>query len=622
MQRCWFVKAYKMLVLLAAGMLCMASAYASQITLQDKATGKTPLYMGENIGNASGQEATASNQEWYKNSGMNSCRLWIQMNNYEPKNDNEPYGNGVTDEASFEKAKAEVIANPEHNKYINWDAFKYNIRRMNLDKNSQAYVRCNLVPIINLRHHTDASFWVPVILSKWSDRWEWWEYCFAISYYLNKTYGFTEYELLNEPNIKNSGIPLAKATPHDVLIMVQFGADGVASAAKATNAQDKVNIYAPTLGTSDYQGLDILAEVLSGKGTNGKQGDFYFNGISYHSYRPPEADMIKQFSEVQKCAEENNPDGDFEPFVLTEYDVQLKNFKAEPAISSVRLARQIIQYIPQGQTEHSWLKCMLKFRLIASAEASDDTTLRISKESTPEFEGENLLYFAHRVLQDATKGAKEVIAAQSDLKNDEYLVSRDENNYYLIAVNPEKDKKRELMINASATGITDSPVFARLINQKNRGTVSELKLAKGNLQYSMDPESLIYMKIPRHYQEKEIKSLEIAPAGPINTHIYGAKNLAAMAHYADGTTEDISERVAWESSDPKSVKMLATGLALAISAQGESTLSATYHNMKSNEVKCVINQPKPKPQPVPGTQPNSGAAVASRAAATQASSRP
>src|SRR5688572_31362884 len=114
--------------ILAAGALASpALAGSATITASQTSAGKSLQYVGYNQGHyLPGSNASA----WVDYSGVNAFRVWATSSDYEIRHGTEanrddfgPWGDGVSDLASFNQRKANLRADPLSQTYIDWAEF-------------------------------------------------------------------------------------------------------------------------------------------------------------------------------------------------------------------------------------------------------------------------------------------------------------------------------------------------------------------------------------------------------------------------------------------------------------------------------------------------------------------
>jgi regulation of enolase protein 1 (concanavalin A-like superfamily) len=256
----------------------------STVDIGTTVIGTTPQYMGFNPGDRGGyEEAThfgdpnvyGTSAFWLKQMGTNMMRLWGRTHLDEgpiagqtQSNDNGPQGNGVIDQATFDAAKAVVIANPTGNTYINW--LGYDLAKTQHGE-EMLQIGIDPVAVIRYKHNGDVASVIGAdtdTLTTWPARWEWWEYCYAMAY-LHGTQGTRFFEIGNEPEFGIQG----GLTPEQQVEAIQWGHDALrAGYQAATGKTDSVIMAA---GTNEKHYVDYIH-------ANAGQ---WLDAISIHTYQ-------------------------------------------------------------------------------------------------------------------------------------------------------------------------------------------------------------------------------------------------------------------------------------------------------------------------------------------------
>jgi hypothetical protein len=591
-----------------AAALQPAPAHATQVnhtlTVNNTTTGKSPRFMGENVD--VDNTYTDSEKEWTKNSGINSARLWMNDYDFEPSNDNGPYGNGVTSLSSFNTAKNAVINNPASNSYINWTAFHNNFSSMDLDDNLAFFQGNGITPIAVLRtdvtSHDPDGTWLPAHLTGWADYWEWWEYCFAIAYHLYNDYGFLEFEIGNEVNLDS------RYTPQEYAVLLQYANDAIQSAVHAVNSSSTPNVSLGAFGanvTLSPSVADYLGDVLTANGTGigTQKADNFANLVSYHNYQDPEKsnnsgpdpDPKYTINSIQGSISTNNPDASYEDLMITEGNLKVGDVDPDDYTNNAKLAELLIQLINQGKDQsggHSYLRGFVKFRFTSATVNSpfpdNGSTVRTAA-SAPEIDHAHQYYFTYYLLAQALKGRKDVMSITTTINGDQVIVTRDADYYYVLNTNLSSTDTEKITLDTTALGITSSPVYVSASSSSNQAHRWEKQITNGTLTYFVGSQAVNLLRIPRNYTAKTISSISISPSSTVTVDPYGAKHFTATATYSDSTTADISDKVSWNSSNSANVNILDTGLAYGVTASSQANITCSYQGVTSGSVTFIVN---------------------------------
>jgi hypothetical protein len=285
------------------------------INIDNKVVGKSMKYVGYNQGyyvpgsNASG---------WIEYSGVNSLRVWTNLNSYVPTSAIE-VDKTITSVEEFDKRKDELRLNPEKNKYIKWDALLplYNDTEKQANTNPMvlSYVltelkRLGVDPLLQISS-TDFN-------NTWSNKWQQWQRFYALAYYAAKTGDVTMFAMQNEPNHKASG-PMKL---DQWIGGMQIVSDALTSAIEDVNKNYgkhlKARMVGPVTAGNNPEWWAAVAKNLR-TDYHGKTIDHDLLGIfSTHSYNSPAAGYETRVSNIRKILEDNQPGGKPLPIVYTE----------------------------------------------------------------------------------------------------------------------------------------------------------------------------------------------------------------------------------------------------------------------------------------------------------------
>ena len=258
-------------IVFASGFSVFAQSTAN-ITVYNEIAGKTPTL----IGYGQGHYMPGSNvSAWLKRSDTNSIRIFMNAAYFAKQDDLAPFGDGVTDSASFEARRAAVIADPENPNYVNWVMYEDSFQNTETNGNvyKLAYMmgelqKLGIKPVINTQHcsvsgATSATnprdwrnvahspSWMPIsIYNNYADKWEFWKWHFVSAYWLAKNYGVTDYQIWNEPDHIEIG---GNVSQDDFVQWIRYGSDAKRAAIQAVNQKYGKNlvakIYAPVITT-------------------------------------------------------------------------------------------------------------------------------------------------------------------------------------------------------------------------------------------------------------------------------------------------------------------------------------------------------------------------------------
>jgi hypothetical protein len=407
-----------------------------------------------------------------------------------------------------------------------------------------------------------------------------------------KNYGFTYFEIANEPNI--NGI-----TAQDYVKIAQYASDAVESAVHKVNASVDPEIMTPALSAvpehTNPTDEQYLADTLNlhGTGIDTNTGDSYSKYISYHAYRDPTTPdpndpstpyQVAELERIKSVIQSNNPDNWVDDMFVTEMNSGLSRDSDDP-LQNARLAHLFMQMINHGKSYNSttsWMKGILKFKF-------DETNGGSVFQGSPEYTGPHLNYFTFNEVAQAAQRIKDIMQLNTTIPEDQVLVSRDPSYYYILFSNISSVDTSKITLDTSTIGITSAPAHFVTTNANQAGTRWDKQITNGSLVYYVAPETVTLVKIPRNYTAKTISSISISPSAAINVNLYGAKEFTATAHYTDGSTNNITDLVNWSSSNNNNVNMLSTGLAYGIASGTSASITCSYDGVTSNSVTFNVN---------------------------------
>ena len=200
-------KSVAVFIVFASGAFIFAQGTAN-VTVSNEVVGKTPTLIGYGQGHYMPGGNTSA---WLERSGANSLRIFMNAAYFAPQDDLAPFGDGVSDSASFEARRAAIIADPENPAYVNWTVYENNFQnvvtlgnRYRLAYMMSELQRLGIKPIVNTQHCSTGGAtaatnprdwqnvphnpsWMPIsIFNNYADKWEFWKWQFVSAYWLAK----------------------------------------------------------------------------------------------------------------------------------------------------------------------------------------------------------------------------------------------------------------------------------------------------------------------------------------------------------------------------------------------------------------------------------------------------
>ncbi len=284
------------------------------LKVTNKIIGKTFKYVGYNQGyylpgfNVSG---------WLEYAGVNSIRIWPNLNNYAPKSTVQ-IDETVNSVEEFDKRKADLRVNPESNKYINWDALNSLYKTPDYSSNNTMVFeyalteskRLGMQPVlqINSRDFNES----------WSNKWQQWQRYYSLAYYAAKTGDVEMFAMQNEPNHRHSG-PMKL---EDWIAGMQIVSDALHAAIDDVNKKYDKNLQAKLVGpVTAGQNTDWWATIAKNIRTDYKGNTVDYDLVdifSTHSYNSPASGYSTRVNNIRKILVENHPENKSIPIVFTE----------------------------------------------------------------------------------------------------------------------------------------------------------------------------------------------------------------------------------------------------------------------------------------------------------------
>lgn len=236
------------IALALVGLSFPAALFAGTATVDvtNEIAGKTPTYIGFNYGHyMPGSNVSA----WVERSKVNCFRVWASPSYYEPSDDLDPWGDGVSDATGFENRKAALRNDPLSLAYINWDKFNHyfenstqsgGVNRAKLNYSLGELRRMGITPLLCISREG----WTND--TDWASKWEHWQYYYALAFHLARNYDVTLYETFNEPDCNDCTVEQLTYTR-----WMRYAGDAIRSATADVNRLYGKNlsavVMAPTL---------------------------------------------------------------------------------------------------------------------------------------------------------------------------------------------------------------------------------------------------------------------------------------------------------------------------------------------------------------------------------------
>lgn len=237
------------LVLLFSLVLAAAPLAGADAVLRPAVTGSTPPVLGYNFAH---YMRDSNARDYFRYSGIRHMRVFLPKNLAEPNDDMAPWGDGVTDLASFTARRNALRANPLSTEYINWPYLLNRYENQLASGNNRyrvnhAFGELRELGVDLLIQLTASLSGFPITSDNdWAGRWELWQHYYFQAFYMAREFDVRRWSMFNEPDHSAAG----GITPEDWLERLHIASDAIQAAIADVNVmygrQLEPLIYAPT----------------------------------------------------------------------------------------------------------------------------------------------------------------------------------------------------------------------------------------------------------------------------------------------------------------------------------------------------------------------------------------
>ena len=285
-------------------------------TVYPEQVGKTMQYVGYNQGYIMpGGNAPV----WLEYADVNAVRIWADGETYI----NEKWidtTNKINSAEDFEKVKAELMANPESEKFIKWSKVEECASKPVRSTNTMTFgYALDQMKAIGADVLIQSGFGKKRYNSSWQNKWTIWQQFYGLAFYAARRGDVAMYAMKNEPNHRHSG-PM----PLDLYVeLMKVASDAVHCAVADVNRlygkQLDCRFVGPvTAGTN----TNWWAAVAASEGTDylGRPMTTRENVqlFSTHSYNIPAVGYKGKVESIDKILKANHPEGKTKPVIFTE----------------------------------------------------------------------------------------------------------------------------------------------------------------------------------------------------------------------------------------------------------------------------------------------------------------
>ena len=495
-----------------------------------------PEILGYNMGHF---VETSNALDFWRYSGVNGARMFLSPGLIEDGDDNDIFGDGVTDQASFlarrDALRADQITSGfDNTEFINWPVFLDHYEN-SLNGSSSGGNR--FLP--NTALHGLRSLGIQMLIqitgsesrlpiendNDWAGKWEFWQHFYAQAFYLGTTFDVERYQMFNEPNHPNAD----GLTQANWLMRLQLASDAIQVALADVNERSGKSltplIYGPVnSGGDQYEDWGRVG--VQNRHTNflGVTDPDYLvmHRYDYHQYNDTPDVFASEFSSIR-----NGLDSDMDdrfPTSISEFNVHtngtfetLDTTIDTPALYtrlgaiSARLARNNMDELylfKFGQTNNAGARFPVTKNGTHYAQNQDDTY--IHGGATRAAEVWRLFNKAHKPGGDQLRF--NTTSALDELEMNVTFVP-ETNCYYIFSSNEESGVP--FSVNVSAWGLpAGSPFLLEEVSEDYYGTVRRWGVIGDDQILRFDPDDLDDVDI---VHPTETTFLITIPAAPIQT---------------------------------------------------------------------------------------------------------
>lgn len=284
-------------------------------TVYPEEVGRTMQYVGYNQGYIMpGGNAPA----WLEYADVNAVRIWADGETYVNEKWIDHTKVGSAEE--FEKLKAELMANPESEKFIQWSKVEAQADKPVRSTNTMVFnYALDQMKAIGADVLIQSGFGKKRYDTSWDNKWAIWQQFYGLAFYTAKRGDVSMFAMKNEPNHRHSG-PM----PLDIYIeLMKVASDAVHCAVADVN-----RLYGKSLDCR------FVGPVTAGTNTNwwaavaASEGTDYLGRpmtdrenvqlFSTHSYNIPAVGYKGKVESIDKILRANHPQGKTKPIIFTE----------------------------------------------------------------------------------------------------------------------------------------------------------------------------------------------------------------------------------------------------------------------------------------------------------------
>ncbi|MHC4479977.1 MAG: glycosyl hydrolase [Planctomycetota bacterium] len=376
-----------------------APAEAS-IAVSGEQWGVSTRYIGANEGGGS------FDIDHFTDCGLNTFRIYLTLLRMEPVDDDGVYGSPSPEQI---KADPDIIPWEKWDEVMDgpfqpWTELQVTWRQVLGDLQG-----AGVKTVLSLRNFHDRETWIAEVPRTEEDWNEWWQFCFAVAYWLNvrNDYGIDDYEVFNEPDVPDQGW---RGTREEYCEMVRRTSDAIASVYRTYLPGRTYHVHAPVTAGPGWV-APVLAEV----------GE-HFDSLNVHTYAWDLQQFIRRMHRMLEDA--GRPDY---PLWISEWGTYSESYDGLDVSLSI-----VANLLRGSQPDHDYLYGSHIFSLYEWGESMDGL---VREDGRPA-----LAYYAMRLATRALQGAKPTFRTSASVEDLLAITTRDpDGKVNLILVNQSRN---------------------------------------------------------------------------------------------------------------------------------------------------------------------------------------
>ncbi|MEJ6951447.1 family 16 glycoside hydrolase [Natronospora cellulosivora (SeqCode)] len=421
------------------------------VTLESEYRPLNLRYIGDN---GKPSHRYSNHSKYWSDSMFSINRLFGNMG-YTPSS---PKDSQISSQASFEKAKQEVINNPYDNSYLTLQMIDNDLRNdLALNQNfislSEYIAESRRLGIDSIRV---VGPWWAIPPGNYRALWNTWKQGFAYGYLLAENYDLFNYNSMNEPD------DFIESDQWDSFVaMLTAMSDGVKAGAEVAGIE--AEMWAPTFARNDQTALEYITE-------NAHQAIDVFN---FHSYSSNPGTYTSRVNEHKnRIARHTDQEKEV---AITEFNYSLAGgvaFEDHDKMDNVFKNMDIYKgHLDSGlyASVRFMFPRMNRTQAPANQPESGNFSLGLVRvdDATREMTEGTKMYYGTRMLTRAVRYPRLAVSYSTlgDSQKQDFIVTKGDNHYFVLFINKEEDFSN-LELDLSKLGINNSILTRREVSDQ------------------------------------------------------------------------------------------------------------------------------------------------------------